>query len=220
MLGSRGDKTAYSVEIGEPGGHDLYIPAWTGGGFNINGNNTKMRPVWWPPELGQNWDFGGWHTKMFHAELNPSDPYGKAEGFFSFLNKNAYHVNFRDGNFMHDQSSEGVPYPFWDRIKFFAWMNAGDADVNRVVDEIYVAIGENANARVLLTDGESLESSTRVFHLSPESWTDSEIVARFPDYLPDSNTYYLHVLDSDNAVSGGYNLCQLCPDAPQVFPVK
>jgi len=73
---------------------------------------------------------------------------------------------------------------------------------------------------VVLTDGESLENSTRVFHLSPESWTDSEIVARFPDYLPDSNNYYLHVLDADNTASDGYNLCRLCPGAPQVFPVK
>ena len=99
-------------------------------------------------------------------------------------------------------------------------MNTGDADVKRVVDEIYVAIGDNANARVLVTDNQSLNRSTRVFHLSPQSWTDSEIVARFPDYLPDSNSYFLHVIDASNDNSASFGLCQSCPNPPQVFQVE
>lgn len=222
MLGDKGDNTGWAVSQGDPSGHDLYIPAWTGGGFNIAGNNTRMRPSFWPGELTKNWAFGDWNTMMFHAELNPEDPYGEAEGFFSFLNKNAYHEKVRQGNMMEDQRSEGVPFASWDRIKFFAWMFTGDAEVKRVIDEVYIAIGDNANARVLLTDGESLEKSTRVFHLSPESWTDSKIVVRFPDYLPDSETYYLHVLNADNAASAGYryNLCRSCPKPPESFSVQ
>jgi hypothetical protein len=179
-----------------------------------------MRPRFSQTELKNAWDFGGWHTMMFHAELDPSEPYGPAEGFFSFLNKNAHHVNKRDGRFMEDQRSEGVPYTSWDRIKFFAWMNTGDADVNRILDEVYVAIGENANARLLISDGESLENSSRVFHLSPKQWTDSEIVANFPDYLPDGNAYFLHVVDSENSFSEGFTLCQSCPKAPSVYRVE
>jgi|TARA_B100001057_G_C22850343_1_gene950719 hypothetical protein len=220
MLGDRGDNTEYAVSKGDASGHDLYIPGWTGGGFNIAGNNTRMNPSFWQGGLTENWVFGGWHTKMFHAELDPADPYGAAQGFFAFLNRDAYQVNVRNGNFMEDQRSEGVPYPFWDRIKFFAWMNTGDADVKRVVDEIYVAIGDNANARVLVTDNQSLNRSTRVFHLSPQSWTDSEIVARFPDYLPDSNSYFLHVIDASNDNSASFGLCQSCPNPPQVFQVE
>jgi len=220
MFGNRGDHTGYAVSIGEVAGHDLFIPGWTGGGFNIAGNNTRLTPSYWPHDLRQNWAFGDWNTKMFHAELDPQDPYGDAEGFFSFLNKNAYHVNFRNGNFMEDQRSEGVPYAVWDRIKFFVWMRLGDADVNRVVDEIYVAIGDNANARVLLTNNDSLENSTRVFHLPPTSWTNSEIIAHFPDYLPGGRIYYLHVLDANNATSESLSLCQGCPNPPLLFPVQ
>jgi hypothetical protein len=220
MLGDRGDNTAYSVSRGKPAGNDLYIPGWTGGGFNLAGNNSKLHPSFWQGELTRNWDFGGWNTKMFHAELDPKDPYGPAEGFFSFLNENAYHVNTRDGNFMEDLRSEGVPYASWDRIKFFAWLNADDAEVNRVLDEVYVAIGPNANARLLLSDGASLEKSSQVFHLSPKQWTDSEIVANFPDYLPDGNAYFLHVVDSENSFSEGFTLCQSCPKAPSVYRVE
>lgn len=220
MLGDRGDNTQYAVSQGEASGHDLYIPGWTGTGFNIAGNNTRMEPSFWQGRLTENWDFGGWNTNMFHAELNPSNPYGKAEGFFSFINENGYYSNVRNGNFMEDQRDEGVPYASWDRIKFFSWMNEGDANVRRVVDEIYVALGRNANARLLVTDNEKLGNSTRAFHLTPISWSGSEIVAGFPDYLPDDNSYFVHVIDANNVASQGIGLCQRCPIAPEIFPVQ
>ena len=220
MLGGRGDNTTYAVSRGIPAGHDMYIPGWTGGVFTIAGNNTSMQPGFQQRELKENWDFGGWHTKMFHAKLSSSDPYGPAEGFFSFLNANAYHVNVRDGNFMTDQTEEGVPYASWDRIKFFAWLNSDDADVNRVLDEVYVAIGDNANARILITDGASLEASSRAFHISPRQWTDSKIIADFPDYLPEGKAYFVHVADSENAFSKGHSLCPSCPEPPLGFTVE
>lgn len=218
MFGGRGDNTTYAVSQGSPAGHDLYIPAWTGSGFNIAGNNTLMTPSFWQPELGDKWSFGNWNFNMFHASLNPNDPYGMAEGFFSFINDNSYHRNTRSGNFMHDQSEDGVPYPYWDRIKFFAWMRESHDDVQRIFDEVYIAIGPNANARALVTDAPTLEESSVAYHLPIESWGPNAIVAPIPDHIRAEleSAYYLIVLDSDNASSKGFKLCQRCPEPPQV----
>lgn len=220
MFGDRGDNTKYAVDsLGIPSGHDLYIPGWTGSGFKIAGNNTHMSPNYGQSELTNNWSFGDWVTKMFHAKLNPDDPYGNADGFFAFLNRNSYHVNHRDGNFMEDQSNEGVPYPYWDRIHFFAWLRTGDAEVTRLLDNVYVAIGDNANARVLLSNSKSLNTSSRVKHLLPSNWTDEKITARV-NAEDLNNLRYLHVVTAGNEYSEGVMLCSDCPAAPSLVEIR
>ena len=222
MFGGRGDNTEYAVSQGLPAGNDLYIPAWTGGGFNIAGNNTGMNPSFWQGELTKNWDFGGWNINMFHAELNPEDPYGRAEGFFSFINENQYVVNIRNGNFMEDLRSERMPYPFWDRIKFFAWLRTGDAEVHRLLDDVYVAIGPNANARLVITDGRTLEKSTMIYHLFIDQWSNDKITASIPEHiLEDSNNnYFVTVINSNNERSTSFPLCLDCPSAPSLEIVQ
>ncbi|TSJ70298.1 hypothetical protein [Marinobacter vulgaris] len=212
MFGDRGDSTRYSVEkLGEPSGHDLAVPTWIGGVFSIGGNNTRMNPLYRQQSLRDNWVFGGWVTYMFHAKLNPDDPYGNAEGFFAYLNEKAYDKNTRTGNFMTDQTEEGVPYPYWDRVRFNAWVrHSSETQIRRAMSNFYVAIGDNANARVLLTNGETLGTSTRVQHLLPETWSDDQIRATLPkDWASDN--LFVHIADSDNNYSQGYRIeCGEC----------
>ncbi|TVP52826.1 MAG: hypothetical protein EA349_15060 [Halomonadaceae bacterium] len=214
MFGHRGDNTSYSVEnMGEPSGHDLYIPAWTGGGFIIAGNNTPVWPRFNEGTLTHNWAFGDWVTMMFHAKLDPEDPYGKAEGFFSFMNKNTYSMNTREGTLMTDQSDEGVPYPYWDRIKFNAWARASEIPVKRLYDNIYVAMGDNANARVVIANAKDLNKATRMVHLLPTSWESGKIKATTPP-LDKNRPQYVHIITSANENSGGKKLCFSCPKPP------
>lgn len=220
MFGRRGDNTRYSVDVlGEPSGHDLVLPSWIGATFSIAGNQTSMRPRYYQRDLEDFWDFGGWVAKMFHGKLNPADPYGDAEGFFAFINRNGYFVNPREGRMMTDQTDEGVPYPYWDRVKISTWRRSSEADVKRVMDEVYVAIGSNANARVLLADSPALHSATRIKHLLPSRWSDDEIVLTMPKNsvgaaefihsdrfqlgralgpVESVGSYYLHVITADN----------------------
>lgn len=213
MFGDRGDNTEYATSSGEPAGHDLYIPGWTGSSFIIAGNETQMDPGFTQNALKDYWAFGSWVTIMFHAELNPEGPYGNASGFFSFLNANYYDVNFRNGNFMTDQTSEGVPYPYWDRVKFFTWLREGDAEVLRLVDNIYVAIGENANARVLISDSPTLKSSKKIKHLLPVKWTDTSIIIS-NDSKEFGTLQYVHIINSENLSSDGAEICTDCPEPP------
>lgn len=220
MFGNRGDNTKYAVDgLGIPSGHDLYIPAWTGSGFTIAGNNTHMSPSYSQSKLKSEWSFGSWVTMMFHAKLDPTDPYGMADGFFAFLNQNTFHIDHREGNFMDDQTDDGVPYPYWDRIRFFAWLRTGDAEVTRLLDNIYVAIGDNANARVLLSDSKSLQTSRKVKHLLPDEWADNEITLK-TNSSDSNNLGYLHVINSKNEVSESIPVCVSCPAAPSILEIR
>ncbi|MCD1631309.1 hypothetical protein [Marinobacter shengliensis] len=218
MLGDRGDNLSYSLSFNTPSGNDLYIPAWTGNGFNIAGNTTKLEPTFWQPELTKNWAFQDWNTTFFHAKLDPKDPYGPAEGYFGFINNNSYHVNKRSGNLIQDLRSEGLPYAYWDRIKFFAWMNEGDANVERLLDDVYVAIGPNANARVVISDAPSLEQSSHILNLPIRSWDQEKISISLPKYIMEDSQkdLYIRVINSENQSSNSLRLCKDCPVAPKL----
>ncbi len=214
MLGNRGDNTSLTAPDGNQG-HDLYVPAWTGSGFNIAGNQTRMSPAFWQNEITNRWSFSGWNTKFFHAALNPNDPYGEARGFFGFVNENGYFMNHRAGNFMSNQEHDGVS-PYWDRIKFIAWLRTDDRDVKRVMDNVYVAIGSNANARVVVADRPNLNVASEVHHLLPLHWSDSEIVLDVgAANLPSDRAWYVFVIDAqERVVDTGFSYCPKCPDAP------
>lgn len=214
MFGHRGDNTQYALSIGSPAGHDIVVATWSGGGFLTDGNNTRMQPTFWHHELTENWAFQDWNTISFHAKLNPNDPYGKAEGFISFVNRNFALTKKRDGNFMTDQTEEGLPYPYWDRVKFYSWIRTDESDVKRAVDNVYVAVGENANARVVLTDNESLDKSRVLVHALPISWSESSITVRIPH--DSRNPKYLHVIDSNETSSSGAFICLECPEPTEL----
>ena len=198
MYGNRGDR----VTPDNIAGHDIAMPTWVGHNFWISGNNTDPDPTYRQSELRDNWDFGGWNTYMFHAKLDENDPYGNAEGFFAFLNKNRYHKNIRSGNLMNDQTDNDVP-PYWDRIKFNPWARVNDSQIKRAMTNFYVAIGDNANARVVLTNAEKLENSTRIQHLLPVQWNEGTITALMPESLKDK-PLYLHVINKEEEKSLGY----------------
>lgn len=218
MFGDRGDNTSYAVgTLNQPSGHDLYIPAWTGSSFNLAGNNTSMSPAYPQTSLRDNWVFGGWVTKSFYGKLDPSDPYGEAEGYFDFINENGYFQNDRKGNLMSDQASDGVPYPYWDRIKFFTWLRTGDSDVRRLMDMVYVATGENANARVIVTDSDSLHSSKVMVHLGPVDWQGDRIeIVPISFSGASSGARYLYVIDTNEQVSEPFPLGDFAPRSPSV----
>ena len=202
MLGNRGDNTSYSVgTLNERSGHDLYLPGWSGSSFVIAGNETQMSPSWSATIAKNGWNFGGWNTLMFHGKLNASDPYGSAEGFFSFLGVNGLETITRSGNLMVDQTSEGVPLPYWDRLKFGSYILTGNAPVKRLYSDFYVAIGSSANARVIATNTSDLTSATVVHHLRPTGWTSNSVNVVVPSWMG-SGTWYLRLIKADNTTLG------------------
>jgi hypothetical protein len=95
----------------------------------------------------------------------------------------------------------------WDRLKFGAWYRAA-GDVRRVMDDLYVAIGPGAAARIEIANAPAIENATEIAISTVTSWSDGEIAAtlRLGPLDPSADALYLFVVDAANQRSAGYPL--------------
>ena len=81
----------------------------------------------------------------------------------------------------------------------------GDSKANYVVDDVYVAVGEDAAARVELGNASNYTACTKIAISTPDLWSDKQIVltVREGTFKPDENVY-LFVVDGNGDYSVGY----------------
>ncbi len=192
MLGFQG----YSEEENDGQGNDLYIPAWAGS-FAISGNNAP-KSYWF--DLDEIWDFGGWTVMSFYARLDSSDPHGDvAASYFQYFSDRGFRREDIDGPLIADEPG-GVP-PYWDRINIPGWYRDSD-NFRRVMDDMYVAIGPHAQARVELGNASTYSACTKFALLTPSSWTNDEIQATVRSGgFSDLGSLYLYVFNGNGGVN-------------------
>lgn len=227
MLGLRGDSGGGNEEPWS--GNDFVIPGWAAA-FLIHSNSNAIGNWRWQGELRDHWAFQDWNQIFFHADVDPTAPVdpnagdSAASGFFGFVNDNEFDINRDVGPFMVNPNTE----PVWDRIKFAPWYRLdGDQPVKRILDQIYVATGAHAKARVMLGDADELSEVTQLHHLVPTDWSSDEIVADASALnLETSNQdWFIYVFSADNASNQtGYPVAlgcgNQCPKPPQVDTVQ
>jgi hypothetical protein len=191
MLGARGD-AGWKEVYGQWTGNDLYIPGYNSGGFLVHGNSTNLRE--WQGTFTKDWAFGDWNQIFFHGEIDDQSPYSSGTGFFGFANK-----HFMDFNhFSKALVTRSDKKPFWDRLKFAPWYQLRNGNVRRLFDEIYVAIGDHANARVLIGDAEYLANVSRLHHALPRAWDTSQISANVDHLgLAEDQDWYIYVYTAE-----------------------
>ncbi|MEE8057506.1 MAG: hypothetical protein V3T17_06690 [Pseudomonadales bacterium] len=117
----------------------------------------------------------------------------------------------------------GVTTAF-DRIKFPGWFGNGDSsNFDAYYDDIYVAIGPNALARVELSDATDLKSSVLNVTLPVTTWSDTQIEVRVPaEYLDSVSSLFLRVYDSaNNNISASLSSAPVAnPPMPPVLTVN
>ena len=201
MFGNRGDNYDYSCSQGECNGNDVVLATHAGGGsFAIGGNTTLTG--WWLPTF---WQFQTWNATSTWLRLDPTDPYGSVTGTFE-------HVAASSGYLRDDYAEgllrdlEGVP-PTWDRIKFGAWYRAA-GDVRRVFDDLYVAIGPGAAARVEIADAPTIEQATKRAISTVDAWSNGriEVTLRLGDLDPAVDPLFLYVVDANHVRSPSFAL--------------
>ena len=196
MFGGRGDNYEYSCRT-ECNGHDLVFATHTGrGSFKTDGNNTRSR--WWLPDF---WQFQQWNTMSTYLRIDPERPYEASRGVFEHVAAGAgYTRSDYEGQIL--QELAGLP-PVWDRLKVGAWYR-GAGDVRRVVDDVYIAIGPGAAARVEIANAPRIEDATRVAVSTAHGWSSDRIEAtvRLGD-LDRSEPLYLFVVTADAERSAG-----------------
>ena len=204
MYGDRGDNYSYSCSQGTCNGNDIVLVSHTGnGGFKIDGNNTNSN--WWISGLDF-WQFETWNPMSVYLNVDSEDPYGPIVGAFEHISpEGGYIRDDYDGTIMREEHDE-VP-PVWDRIKFGSWHRSTDG-FDRIVDDIYIAIGDGAPARVEIADAPVIEDATKLAISTIDDWSDERLEAtlRLGDLNPEDDDLYLYVVDADNQRSAGFAL--------------
>lgn len=197
MYGGRGDNYAYSCSRGECNGNDLVLASHTGrGSFKHVGNET--RTSWW---LGSVWQFGRWNTMSTYLRIDRERPYAASHGRFENVTTAGYSVHDYDGSIF--RPLDGLD-PVWDRIKVGAWYRAA-GNVRRIIDDLYVATGPGAAARVEMANAAAIDEATRLSLFTVTSWNDRQVSAtvRLSD-LADEEALYLFVVNAENERSPGF----------------
>ena len=200
MYGDRGDNYDYSCSTGECNGHDVVLGTHTGqGSFAIGGNTSAGQ--WWLPDY---WQFQAWNAMSTWMRLDRSDPYGAIEGVFEHVSPSGYVRSEYDEPML--ETLDGIP-PAWDRLKFGAWYrDAGD--IRRVFDDVYIAVGPGAAARVELANAADITQATKRSICTVDSWSDGriELTVHTGDLDLGNETLYLFVVDAENQRSAGFAL--------------
>jgi hypothetical protein len=159
-----------------------------------------------------------WHTKNYisygtlpHPTLPQQEP-GKI--FFQLTGK-------ANAPLMYEKNDKPI-FPTnnttsFDRIKFPGWFGNGDtSNFEAYYDDIYVATGENAFARVEISNASTVAKSTINLTIPVSSWSDTTIEAKMhKEHLSgDSLKLFVRVHDKANATDSSVLICDKCPKPP------
>ncbi len=92
----------------------------------------------------------------------------------------------------------------WDMVRLNAYAR-GDVNSQTYVDDVYIATGSAARARVEICNNATYTSATNCAIATPTSWGATSIAATVRQgSFGTSDNAYLFVIDSDGAASSGY----------------
>lgn len=200
--------------------YNLCVPTHVGSGsFQLGGNSGTLSYI----SIGNYWN---WHDKNYFsygALANDTNPTGAAGTWFwqhSGKSGSPYTRTSTDKPIM----PAGVTTAF-DRVKFPGWFGNGTyTNFEAYYDDVYVAVGNNALARVELSDSTALSSSVKNVALPVFSWSDTRIEARVHrEHFGTDNPMYVKVHDRTNAVSVQELTGQASespPQAPNNFTIE
>jgi hypothetical protein len=211
--------------VHDDGLYDICLPTHTGRGqFQLAGNSaivTNRYPgnSWW--------DWDGWMRMSFSVRdaLKALDDEHMQSTFVSdkghFTQSHAAIANQPD-------AAVGLVEHQFSRVNFPGWIRAGSGgdDVAPLYDDIYIAVGPGASARIELADAPAYEQSRHIELLLVESWSPNQVNARVPravDMRSDGDVWYLFVTDAQgrrNSTGIPVETCLECPETPDPVGVQ
>lgn len=197
---------------------DMWFPAHAGrGSHNIASNDAYLLMsagnAWW--------SWSSWMRMSFWVRGTSGSP---TTGFFqtvskekgldllSFGSKTIFGANGSSSRF------NVINFPGWLRT-----MDGGAPKVQPAYDDIYVAVGRGAVARVEIGDAASYGSSKNLSILPVSSWESGRVTAKVPSAgVGTATSWYLYVTDADGKTNQtGYPLeCKGCPLPPTNLQIQ
>lgn len=158
-----------------------------------------------------------WHDKnymSFGLLTNDLDPIsGSGNVVFQLTGK-------KDASLITNKTSSPI-FPAsntksFDRVKFPGWFGNGDtSNFDAYYDDIYVAIGKNALARIELSDADDIERSTINMTMPVVSWTKDKIIFQIHEQnMNKLKAHYIRLYDRKNKSVTFRLPCDECPLPP------
>lgn len=133
-----------------------------------------------------------------HAKADSPDPYGTNGRLFTgIINANIVNFKYRTTDIFDTPTQE----PYWDRFKIGAWYHGGDGGKHRLIDEVYIATGTNAAARICIGDAATLSACTRLHHAIPSAWSANAITFDVSALALPAGDWYVYIFDATNDVN-------------------
>ena len=193
-------------------GHDLWTPDihGTSGTWRlISTNESKSKVLQTSGSPG--WEWGvpvRWTTWIRGNARNDEGTDGFFQGLTSSQHiSHIWNTDNMDGKywFSDEYESEGMPYAF-DRMSIPGYFrHPSYPPDNFVIDDVYVAVGPTARARVEIGNNATYASCTKLAICTINSWSTNQINAVVREGGFSANdSVYLFAIDSDGDISSGY----------------
>ncbi len=201
-------------ERGAAGNDDLVIPTWGNGTyFYIAGNDNAFQLPVGRPGSSDNWfSFEGWNRFSVYMkgggipDVDPGTTWsqGMSEEFgqhvFTSTKKLFDGDDTPDGYKFEDDSISR-----WNRLNVPGWHRGGDDNAGAMYDDMYIATGPHARARIEIGNNAVYAKSTKLAITTPSSWQDGSITTTIRrGVFRDGETVYVFVINEQGEVSNGF----------------
>ena len=152
------------------------------------------------------WTYGKWQRLSFWLRANPTNPSTSvgqewAQVSIDDVMQQQFYTNAKP-----TFGGGTAPYQFTG-MNFWGWSRdiPDETSFNLLFDDIYLATGPNAAARVEIGNASIYSAATKLAIATPNSWANTEITATIREgSFADSDEIYLFVINADNEPSVGY----------------
>jgi hypothetical protein len=181
--------------IGSTTTYNMCTPTHAGrGSFMVGGNSGSLSYL----SVGAYWS---WHTKNYFSygalpnDGNPATANGSWYWQQSGKAGGAYALATSDKPVMQVGATTA-----FDRVKFPGWFGNGDiSNFDAYYDDVYVAVGNNAMARVVLSDASSFNSSVKNVVMPVISWSDTRVEVKVHrEHIESGGAVYFRVFNAAN----------------------
>lgn len=191
--------------------NNLVVPNWTGGGWQLAFSNNDAVNMWGDSTFsaGAWWSWGTWN----HVEL------WLQAGAAPDADAGSYYLRITNGATSTVVSKatdyNGVPAPLFtdglgNDIPQYDRIHIPGVSYNRVegtdiaYDDVYVATGPHAAARVMVGNASTIENCTYLTVATVDEWNDTTISSTIRGgAFEEGDEVYLFVIDSSNTASVG-----------------
>lgn len=185
---------------------DICIPSHVGSGnFLIGGNDGNLT---WLRNGKEWWDWDNYNHFSSHIAFNNKISPSEISYEFNISNSVTYYGTSGTAPTSRFNSKR---FGF-DRLQLPGWWGNGDLkNFEALYDNIYVAVGENSLARIVLSSKEMISDSDEVITVAANEWKNNQISIH-PSAIPAGRHYYVHVYDrSGKKTTQERRICPGCP---------